>query len=539
MSHARSPDLLWTPSAVIDRQARTTPDKVFVRMISTGETFTYAEAQKQSGQVATFLHDQGVAPGDRVACYMLSSLDYVRVWLGAARLGATLVPLNLDLTGRLLEYQLDACKASVVIVDSASREAMEHSAPRLQHVRRLIVCDPAPEPSRAIDAVPFDGWRQKSPWAGEETQGSDIGCIIYTSGTTGPSKGVLMPHAHCYIFALGSVEHARLTAQDIVYLFLPLFHVNGLFMQLYAAAIAGASVVMRARFSVSAFLPDAIEHKATISSLLGSIASYLETQPPSPDDRRHQLRLVHQTPKLPALERMWQERFGVPDVITGYGMTEVNLCVWSSPRGTPPGACGRAYEDFFELRIVNPQTDVELPCGEVGEIVVRPRHPFGFMAGYDGMPEATVAAWRNLWFHTGDAGRIDAQGYLYFVDRMKDCIRRGGENISSYEVEQAFAGYPGVQEVAAYPVAADAGGEDEVMVAVVPVPGAQIDLAQLHAAVCGALPRFAHPRYLELFDALPKTGTAKIRKVELRRRGVGEHTFDARVHAGAPRREPA
>lgn len=527
MSAEKQYDATWVVSSVVERQAAALGDKPFFTAIGSRETISFRQAKTQSEQVASFLQKQGVAHGDRVACYMSSSLDYVRVWLGASRLGATLVPLNLDLTGKLLEYQLNTCRAKVVVVDAESRQNVEASAAGLAHVHLVIVCG-GDAPQAESSTISFDPWKDCAPFSGPMPSPGDIGCIVYTSGTTGPSKGVLMPHAHCYIFGLGSVEHATLTSDDVVYLFLPLFHVNGLFMQAYASLIAGASVVLRPRFSASSFLSDAIEYGATISSLLGSIASYLSTQPPGPHDRQHQLRLVHQTPKLPALEQMWHERFGVPDVITGYGMTEVNLCVWSSPAGTPPGSCGRPYAKYFDIIVAGSETDVPLPAGQVGEILVRPKHPFGFMAGYDGMLEATVVAWRNLWFHTGDAGYFDEEGFIYYVDRMKDCIRRGGENISSYEVEQALIGYAGVAEIAAFPVPADAGGEYEVMVAVVPLPGATIDLKAMNTFACEVLPRFARPRYFELVEELPKTGTAKVRKVELRKRGVSASTFDAR-----------
>lgn len=531
----------WVLSRVLAAQAQQHGAAPLARLCGQAETLSYEAAAEQADQVASYLQALGVAPGDRVACLMASSLDFVRLWLGAARLGAVFVPLNTELTGNFLQYQLNACRARFVAVDRNGAQALAKVADELPHLSHALLCGDAAGHTggdlavgAALDRLcpqDFRHWRRHDRYQGLHPRPQDIGCIIYTSGTTGPSKGVLMPHAHCFLFALGSVEACEITPADIYYIVLPLFHVNGLFMQLYATLIGGAVANIRPRFSAGAFFDELIACGATITNVLGSVSAYLFAQAPAPRERAHRLRLVQQTPNIEEAERTWRERFGVPHLITGYGMTEVNICAWTTTRDTRINACGKPYSRYFDLIVADPQTDQPVPAGQVGEILVRPKVPFGLMAGYDGMAEATVTAWRNLWFHTGDAGSIDADGYLYFIDRMKDCIRRGGENISSYEVEQAIMAFGDIQEVAAFPVPADRPGtEDEVMLAVLPQAGQRIDIDRLIEHADQALPRFARPRYIDIVEELPRTPTAKVKKAELRKRGVTAATVDCREH---------
>jgi crotonobetaine/carnitine-CoA ligase len=453
----------------------------------------------------------GIQPGDPVAVLLPSGLDFVRLWLGLGRLGAVMVPINTALTGDFLAHQLRDCGARVVV----------SAAPAADAVVDLLDAVPG------LQTLPLDGWQEAVEHEGPLPAAADTACVMYTSGTTGPSKGVLMPHAHCYLFALGSLESLGLTPDDRYYVCMPLFHANGLFMQLYATLLAGASAVLRSRFSASGWLSDVREHGCTVTNLLGSMSEFLMSQPRTTDDRAHTLRVICPVPNPPGHEQAWRERFAIPEVVSAYGMTEVNIPVYGRLGTSRPGAAGLALDRWFEVAVRDPDSDDPLPAGELGEIMVRPKVPFGFMAGYAGLPEATVAAWRNFWFHTGDSGVMDEDGWLTFVDRTKDCIRRRGENISSFEVESAVARLDGVAEVAAYAVPAGAEGtEDEVMLAVVLAPGASLDAAAVAAHADLVLPRFARPRYVEVVAELPKTPTQKVRKKELRTRAVTSSTWD-------------
>ena len=255
---------------------------------------------------------------------------------------------------------------------------------------------------------------------------------------------------------------------------------------------------------------------------------------PSARDREHQLRLVMAVPISREWGEAFQARFGVR-FMQGFGMTECGMPLWEHWQDeTPliPGCCGYPMTDYYELRIGDPETDDELPVGEVGELLIRPKVPGCFSAGYYKMPERTVEAWRNLWFHTGDACRKDEQGRFHYVDRIKDCIRRRGENISAFEVEQVLNAHPQVAESAVVGVkVAGAGGEQEVMAVIVPpaVVGqgaGRVDEVALLDYCAERMPRFAVPRFVQFVEALDKTASGKLRKGELRDAGVTAETWD-------------
>lgn len=531
----------WILPEVAAFQARHHPDKTFARFIG-GEAISFAEAHDAGERAASFLHHLGVDPGDRVAVMVRNCADIVRAWLGLGRLGAAFVVLNTELTGAFLEHQIVNCGAEVAIIGADLLPVVIDIAARLPRLKTVVVADQASlggaaAPDMAATGwrvIDFAGWRAAEPWQGAMPRARDIAAIMYTSGTTGPAKGVLMPHAHCYLFGYGAADKFRVTADDVYYIVLPLFHANGLLMQLYCCLMTGATAVVRRRFSAMAWLDDVKAHGATITNSLGVVSAFVVDTPPRPDDRDHKLRLILCAPNPAEHVPVWHERFGVPAVTSGYGMTEINIVAWGEADGTRPGSAGKPYDRFYELTIRDPDTDAELPRGMTGEIMTRPKLPWTMMASYHDMPEKTVEAWRNFWFHSGDAGYIDEDGHLFFVDRIKDCIRRRGENISSWEVEQAVLRLPGVGEVAAYAVPADiAGGEDEVMLAVVPAPGAQLTPQQIAEHTDREVPRFARPRYVALMETLPKTPTEKVRKTELRRMGVIEGTWD-RENAAPP-----
>ena len=500
----------WVLPEVLEAQARQRGEQTFLTVIDEG-SLTYAVAARHARQVAAHCAALGVQAGDTVAVLLPNGLDFVRLWLGLGRLGAVIVPVNTGLTGDFLAHQLRDCGARVVVTAGDAAAAVADVLPAVPGLRVLDL----------------DGWDRAPGFDGPFPLASDTACLMYTSGTTGPSKGVLMPHAHCYLFGLGSIEGLGITASDRYYVSMPLFHANGLFMQLYATLIAGATAVLRGRFSASSWLSDIREHRCTVTNLLGAMSQFVTAQPPGPHDRDHNLRVICPVPNPPSHERAWRERFGIPEVVSAYGMTEVNIPLYGRLGTARPGTAGLVLDRWFEVTVRDPDTDDALAAGQVGEIMVRPKVPFGFMTGYAGLPEATVATWRNLWFHTGDSGVMDEEGWVTFVDRTKDCIRRRGENISSFEVENAVARLDGVAEVAAYAVpAGEEGTEDEVMLAVVPTPGTRLNATAVAAHADMVLPRFARPRYIEVVDALPKTPTQKVRKQELRARAVTPATWD-------------
>jgi crotonobetaine/carnitine-CoA ligase len=356
----------------------------------------------------------------------------------------------------------------------------------------------------------------------------DTAMIMYTSGTTGPAKGVLMPHGHCYLFGLGTAEALALTAEDRYYICMPLFHANALLMQLLGSLIAGTEVVVAERFRATTWLAEIRDSGATVTNGLGVIPEFIFRQPATDRDRDHRLRVMMAIPIAREWGAAFQERFGVP-FLQGFGMTECNIPTYGRP-GDPliPGCAGYPLAEWFDVAIANPETDELVPAGQTGEIVVRPKVPGCFMAGYFRMPDKTVEAWRNLWFHSGDAGRLDERGRLHYIDRLKDCIRRRGENISAFEIEQVLNAHPAVAESAVLGIrVAGAGGEDEVKACVVAAPGATVDPVALLDWCTPRMPRFAVPRFVEIVAGeLPKTPTGKVQKTALREAGVTATTWD-------------
>lgn len=516
----------WTVAGVLRRQAESRPEQPFVT--ASGETLSYAEAWSRCGQSANLFANLDVRFGDAVAVMLPSGMPFCVAWLGLARLGAVMVAVNTDYVGRFLVHVLNNSRAKVLVVDATWVARIEAVRDELPHLRTLcVVGDTAVGGDWTVRD--FDDWKRFDPRCDfPEPSYRDTGCVMYTSGTTGPSKGVMMPHAHLYLFGLGTIEHMALREDDVFYIVLPLFHANGLFMQLFATMIAGARAVVRERFSASRWLSEIVEHGATITNSLGAVAAFVLDQPPSELDRRHSLRAMSLAPTGEALVRRLKERFGIEQIFGLYGMTEVNIPLYTPP-GAPKGAsCGRLWSAYYELRINDPVTDEKLPAGRVGEIVVRPKQAYGFMSGYLDMPDKTVEAWRNFWFHTGDAAWMDEDGDVFFVDRIKDCIRRRGENVSSFEVENVLSTHPAVKEVAAYAVPSPIdGAEDEVMVALIPDSGGgSVDAAAVHAMAREQLPRFAVPRYYRFVDDFPRTPTGKVQKHVLRGEGVTDDAVD-------------
>ena len=510
----------WVLPAALAEQAARQPDATWIETTE-GDRCTFAEAWRDARQVATWLNRLNVKPGERVALMMGNHLDFIRAWMGLGVLGAPAVLFNTELHGAFLEHQLRNSGARIAIVDAAYLGKLEAAAGHVPALEHIVVAGAASTSCGRLPRIAWEEWKAAPMHDGPLPCADDIACVMYTSGTSGPAKGVLMPHAHCALYGIGTLQTVSLTDRDRYYITLPLFHANGLLMQLGATLLAGIPAILRNRFSASRWLEDVQRHGATVTNLLGSTAAFVVAQPPRRDDSVHRLRALCLGPNLPAHETAFRDRFRIPAVVSGFGMTEVNIPVWGRMEQPCPGAAGWVHEEHFEVIIADPETDQEVPRGQLGEILVRPRVPFGFMAGYLGMPERTIEAWRNLWFHTGDAATMSDEGLLTFVDRIKDCIRRRGENISASEVEIQLSGCEGVAEIAAYAVPSEIpGAEDELMLAVVPALGAQLRIEVLIAHADHVLPRFAQPDYVRLVNELPRTATGKVQRAELRKAGT-------------------
>ncbi len=498
---------------LIAARATATPDRVLLGDTD-GRTLTYGEFQDRIMRWAGAFAAAGVQAGDRVVTMLPARLEAFEIWLGLAWLRAIEVPLNTAYRGPMLEHTVNNADAKLAVIADAYTTQFDEVRAALTSLERVIVHDGA-DAAFFADAVPAVDL--------EPPRYHDIACMIYTSGTTGPSKGVLMPWAELYQFVT-SIPDGSIERDGVYYLCLPVFHVSGK-SGIYIAAAFDARLLVRETFSLTEFWSDIRQHDCTLAGLVGVMASFLMSMPEQPDDADNPLKAVAMGPLVDDVEG-FKRRFGV-NVSTGYGMTEIGVPFASDGFNLANAtSCGRLRTGYpgYEVRVAN-DVDEALGPTEVGELLVRTAEPWTMNAGYYNMPAETAASWRNGWFHTGDAFRYDEDGNYYFVDRIKDAIRRRGENISSFEVEAYVARHPAVQEVAALAVPS-VHGEDDVKVAVVLKEGADFDPAELIEFLAPTMPKFMIPRYVEVVDALPKTPTMRVRKVELRDPSRIPNTWD-------------
>ncbi|QCI95858.1 AMP-binding protein [Novosphingobium sp. EMRT-2] len=513
---------------LVDRWASERADKVHV-VWEDGEEWTFAEVRRRTIAKAAGLERLGVRQGDFVAVWLPNGRDALLAFYAINYLGAVFVPFNTAYRGNLLAHVVANSGADLIIAhpDLVGRLGEIDRAA----LRQLVLTTQGEAPDVGLDVTRFDDLDGDAVSALERPiQPWDIQSIIYTSGTTGPSKGVLSSYLH--MFSNAGPESWPMVGEDDRYMCVaPIFHIGGMGPPFVMLA-RGASVAMVESFSTDRFWEIAARTRATVVFLLGVMATFLMKRPPSPEDRNHTVRkafMVPLTDDAPA----FTERFGI-DIYTIFNMTEISSPIVSEANPVKRGTCGRARPGV-EVRLVD-ANDCEVPVGEIGEMLVRTDRPWGMNSGYNRNPEATAKAWANGWFHTGDAFRRDEDGYFYFVDRVKDAIRRRGENISSFEVEVEVCAHPAVREAAAIAVPSEF-SEDEVMVIVAPVPGQTIDVPELARFLIERMPYFMVPRYIRVLDELPKTPSAKVLKGDLRAQGITGDTWDREKAGMRVRRE--
>jgi carnitine-CoA ligase len=507
-----------TVTTMLIRQAKRFGDKPLVCFGD--ETWGYAQTRDEAAGFGAALRVAGIKSGDRVAVICSNRFDFLRVFLGCAWIGAVSVPINTASRGHQLQHILANSAARLLILEggfAANLDQLDMAALPLEMI--WTVGADMPVRAGAILSRPVPVATRMC--AEEALRPRDLLTILYTSGTTGPSKGVCCPHAQYFWWGANTAALLGLGESDVLQSTLPLFHTNAL-NTFFQAMLMGISVTFEKRFSASDFYAALARSKATATYVLGAMVPILLARPRTPDESSHHTRIAL-APGVPArFHTEFTERTGIR-LIDGWGSTETNFAIGTTWDKQRPGTMGPAFEGF-EARVVD-QDDNEVPDGQPGELLVRANAPYAFATGYFDAPEKTVEAWQNLWFHTGDRVIRENDGYFRFVDRIKDAIRRRGENISSYEVEQVLLSHPGVAMAAAFPVRS-ALAEDEVMVAVVLNPGqapAELDLVKYCEPL---LPYFAVPRYVDFVDQLPTTENGKVQKYKLTERGVTRATWD-------------
>ena len=502
----------WVISKIIRNNCKKNPDLEIIEFTD-GEKWKYKKIYSLALKAAKSLHELGIQKEDGVLVMVDSPKIFIPLWIGSAFLGAKFIAINTALRGNVLCHQIKLSSPKTIIVEKKYNTELR----RIRVVRKKI---------KIINVDYFKKKKKLNEKLLSDNKHYDISCIMFTSGTSGPSKGVIMPNSHCVLFAIGTIENYNLKKYDRFYICLPLYHANGLFMQLLACLINNSKAIIRERFSASNWLKDIIKHKVTHTNMLGSIAAFVVAQKATHYDKKHNLKLIGSAPLPAEPEKILRKRFGVKHLIPLYGMTEVNIPLYGVIGEKGNGTCGKVYKKYFEVEIWNPETDEKMKNGEIGEIVVRPKVSFAFMQGYIGMPSESFKSYRNFWFHTGDAGIRTKTGHFIFVDRIKDCIRRRGENISSFEVEQAFLKIPEIIEAAAFAVPAkDSGMEEEVMVALLIIEGASFKYKKWIEEVKKNLADFAIPKYIRIMLDFPKTSTGKIQKHLLKKEGVTNNTW--------------
>jgi carnitine-CoA ligase len=508
---------------LVDRHARERGEEVFA-LFSTGDQWSYARLRANVRRVAASLQALGVKQDDFVLSWLPNGPHAIAVWFALNYIGAVYVPVNTSYRGRLLAHVIQNSGARLMVADARLADRVSEVDTAALDTLVTVSGNPPPilkgvrclteDALSAATGEPSDPPRATMPW--------DTHAIIYTSGTTGPSKGVLSSYRH---LAATTEAIDTVTSEDRALVNLPIFHVGGT-SGVYRMLMRGGSIALVEAFDTETFWDTVRKTGTTTMTLLGAMIPFLMKAPPTPRDRDHTLRQAVMVP-LAEDAPEFTARFGV-DIFTVFNMTEISCPILSERNPGIPKTCGRVRAGF-EVRVVDDH-DMEVPHGTVGELMVRADDPWTMNHGYNANPEATARAWRNGWFHTGDAFRRDAAGNFFFVDRMKDAIRRRGENISSFEVEVEIGAHPQVRESAVVGVPSEF-GEDDVMAIVALVPGAEIDLVDLISFLTPRLPHFMVPRYIRLMAELPKTPTQKIKKHVLRSEGITPDTWD-RERAG-------
>ncbi|WP_423455814.1 ATP-dependent acyl-CoA ligase [Ottowia sp. VDI28] len=494
-----------------------------------GDThWTHAEAASAVARRAALLRQAGVQRGDRVALMCGNRIECIETFLACGWMGAVAVPINTAAMGPQIQYFLANSGAKLLLIDEdfiGRLQTADLSQCALQTL--WLVGESAIGSAGGLRGVAFPQGRDVEGAPAADIAPEDLLAILYTSGTTGPSKGVTCPHAQFYWWGAHTARILGVGDSDVLATTLPLFHINAL--NTYAqAALTGAEVVYLPRFSASGFWPVMRECRATVVYLLGAMVPILLAQPENEGERGHHVR-IGLGPGVPAAAgQAFRQRAGV-QLLEGYGSTETNFVIASRPDAPRGGVMGW-LQPGFEARVAD-ASDAELPDGEAGELLLRASEPHVFASGYFNMPDKTEEAWRGGWFHTGDRVVREHDGAFRFIDRTKDAIRRRGENISSYEVEQVLQSHPAVATVAVYPVQSEL-AEDEVMASLIPCPGEHLDPRELASYCESRLPYFAVPRYIDVVEDLPRTENGKIQKFKLRERGVTPTTWD-RLPGGA------
>jgi carnitine-CoA ligase len=504
-------------SSVLRSVAEANPSRDFLVLADDpGKTYSYGEFNTLVNRLANALSQLGVTYGQHVNVLLPNGLEYLSLSYAIKRLGAVEVAVNTEFKGPSLARILNLSPNAVLIVAEELADRLEPIVSTLHAPTALVIVGAGEKlarlPWRLGRRVSFGELVSTGSQRDPRITVSDVdtGCVVFTSGTTGPSKGCMIPH-RCMLRAAESVRDAlRLSEADVFYTAYPLFHMRAAVLDTLATVLVGGRVVLARKFSASRFWAEIRSNNVTVFSIIGTVMKILWNQASSTEDRNHNVRVTWGGP-ISVSPRDFKERFGI-EVLAGegcFGMSETGMVSISSLNEEESGK----VKPSFQVRIAD---DHDEPVGrnQVGEILVRPTEPGVMFSGYLAMPEATVASWRNLWFHTGDFGRIDERDRLVFVGRKREMIRRGGHNISTWEVEEVLEQHQAVQESAVIGVSSQL-GEEEVRAFVVLRHGKTVNVDELVRFCKERMASFMIPSRIDFVDEIPKTETGKPVKAAL------------------------
>jgi carnitine-CoA ligase len=507
---------------LLRERAQKHPDQPYLGSDQT--LLSYGEVDARTDRLAAGLAENGVAPGDRIAVISANRIEMLEIFFACAKSGAVEVPLNVFLKGEFLRYQLDDSQASTLVVDAPGWEAATPLLEHLPGLRRVIAMDDLDDVPAGLDVIPWARLTgSTSPVPTPDLTPGSLQAILYTSGTTGMPKGCMLPHGWYMNGAKVASEMLEYRTDDVLFTALPLFHAwaQGIVM---GALVHHLTAWVDPIFSVTRLLERFQETGASVFTGVGAMGMAMLGVPPAERDKDHRLRAALMIPFTPDQQQQFLDRFGAVVLSQLYGQTECGAITYarlSDERNL--GSIGKPAP-YLDVRLFD-DDDMEVPVGEIGEIVVRAKVPQALYLGYWRKPEATIDTWRNLWHHTGDYGRADDKGWITFVDRKKDALRRRGENVSSQELERAIAGYPKIIEAAVHAIPSPM-TEDDIKACVVVEPGQDVTPEELFQFFKEVLPYFAIPRYVEVVPELPKNATLRVMKHLLREKGVTPETWD-------------
>jgi crotonobetaine/carnitine-CoA ligase len=521
------PHLDLSLNSALTRAASLWPDRTFLKI--DGVSVTFVDFERRVGRLAGGLERSGLRRGDRLCVFMNNSLPCVETWFAANRLGAIWAPINTDFRGDGLRRVIELADPRLLICDADLHEvfvdhlAADQSAP-------LLINGDLPDVPEAVQLSQFAA---DNPVAPADVHFAEPAALLFTSGTTGRSKAALLSHRYFISQAGIAIRDFGLREDDVLYCPFPLFHADATALTTIPALLLGCAAAVGRRFSASRFWTEVRATGSTVFDFMGATLAILQKADPLPDDADNPVRLAWGVP-VPDWAPEFEHRFGLK-ILECYGSVETSIPITARhdlPR--VPGSCGRVIPEFDV--IIADDHDAELPPDQVGEILTRSKIPFTTFTAYYGMPEATVDVGRNWWFHTGDLGRMDEAGNVYFVGRKKEAIRRRGENISAFEVEEGILRHPDVIECAVIGVPSEL-TEEDVKACVVIRPGSRLTEQGILAHCQHVLGRFQVPRYIEIVDALPKTPTGKLEKYRLKENALNARTWDRETvpSATAPR----